>query len=135
MRPKYVQYLQAIDHRLKILEETPRNNFNDTIVKTVQEGLYKDFDTRKHFFRQLKPVKQDILLAMDEALCEQYGEMSKEALINIDKSDEANIELLAALAVMELQFMRGCGIAWGASGGGGQDSGSFPDSERWKCGR
>ncbi len=40
IKPKYVEYLQAIAYRLEILKETPRNNFNDTIVKTVQEGLY-----------------------------------------------------------------------------------------------
>ncbi len=67
-------------------------------------------------------MKQDILLAMDKALCKQYGKMSKEALEKIDKSAEANIEHLAALAVIELQFMRGCGIGWGASGGGGQEA-------------
>lgn len=122
IKPKYMEYLQAIPYRLKILKETPRNNFKDTIVKTVQEGLFKDFDKNKHFLAQPKPVKQDIPLAMDEALCTQYGKMSKEALENIDKSAEANLEHLAALAVIELQFMRGCEIGWGASGGGGQEA-------------
>jgi hypothetical protein len=122
IKPKYVEYLQAIAYRLKILKETPRNNFNDTIVKTVQEGLFKDFDVRKHFLDQPKPVKQDILLAMDKALCQQYGKMSKEALENIDKSAEENIQHLAALAIIELQFMRGCGIGWGTSGGGGKEA-------------
>ncbi len=49
---------------------------------------------------------------MDKDLCKQYEKMSKEALESIDKSAEANIDHLAALAVMELQFMRGCGIGW-----------------------
>jgi hypothetical protein len=34
LKPRYTEYLQAIDYRLKILKETPRNNFKDTIVKT-----------------------------------------------------------------------------------------------------
>ena len=121
IKPKYVEYLKAIPYRFKILEETPRNNFKDTIVKTVQEGLFKDFDTKLHFLRQPKAAKQDILLAMDKDLCELYRDMSQEALINIDKSAEDNIQHLATLAIMELQFMRGCGIEWGASGGGGQE--------------
>ena len=120
IKPKYVEYLKAIPYRFKILEETPRNNFKDTIVKTVQEGLFKDFDTKLHYLRQPTAAKQDILLAMDKDLCELYRDMSQEALINIDKSAEDNIQHLATLAVMELQFMHGCGIEWGASGGGGQ---------------
>ena len=122
IKPKYVEYLKAIPYRFKILEETPRNNFKDTIVKTVQEGLFKDFDTKLHFLRQPTAAKQDILLAMDKDLCELYRDMSQEALINIDKSAEDNIQHLATLAIMELQFMRGCGIGWGASGGGGQEA-------------
>ena len=124
LKPKYVEYLQAIPYRLKILKEIPRNNFNDTVVKTVQGGLFKDFDKTKHYFSQppQNVVKQDILLAMDTDLCEQYMNMSKEALENIDKSAEANIQHLAALAVIELQFMHGCGIGWGPSGGGGQQA-------------
>ena len=47
IKAKYVEYLKAIPHRVKILKETPRNNSKDTIVKTaVQEGLFKDFDIR-----------------------------------------------------------------------------------------
>ncbi len=50
IKPKYVEYLQVIAYRLKILKETPRNKFKDTISKTVQEGLFKDLDTKLHFF-------------------------------------------------------------------------------------
>ena len=122
IKAKYVEYLKAIRHRAKLLKKTPRNNSKDTSVKTVvQEGLFKDFDTRFHYFSQTTE-NQEIPLAMDRALRKQYKKMSKEALENIDKSEEANIEHLVSLAVIELQFMHGCGIGWGPSGGGGQQA-------------
>ena len=129
IKAKYVEYLKAIKYRAKLLKKTPRNNSKDTSVKTVvQEGLFKDFDTRFHYFSQTTE-NQEIPLAMDRALRKQYKKMSKEALENIDKSEEANIQHLAALAIIELQFMHGCGVDWRASGGGGLHDGNDGDDD------
>ena len=118
IKPKLVEYLQAIDYRLSILKDTLRDNFNGIIVKSVLQGLFKEYDTTKTYQSQ-KKAAQDIMLAMDEDLCKQYGDMSRDVLENIDMTTEANLQTLAALAVMELQFMLGCGIGWRTSGGGG----------------
>ena len=129
IKAKYVEYLKAIKYRAKLLKKTPRKNSKDTSVKTVvQEGLFKDFDTRFHYFSQTTE-NQEIPLAMDRALRKQYKKMSKEALENIDKSEEANIEHLVSLAVIELQFMHGCGVDWRASGGGGLHDGNDGDDD------
>ncbi len=93
IRTKFEAYLQGIDYRLKILEDTPRNNFNGTIVKSVQLGLFKDYDTKLTYQNQ-KKAAQDVMLAMDEDLCKQYGKMSTDFLTNIDVTTEANIGLL-----------------------------------------
>ncbi len=55
---------------------------------------------------------------MDKQLCKLYGESSRDFSRNIDPHAKQNIELLANLAVMELQFMHGCALDWRASSGG-----------------
>ena len=78
IKAKYVEYLKAIKYRAKLLKKTPRNNSKDTSVKTVvQEGLFKDFDIRYHYFSQTTE-NQEIPLAMDRALRKQYKKMSIE---------------------------------------------------------
>ena len=124
IKAKLAEYLQGIDHRLKILSDTPRNNFNGTIVKCVQKGLLADYDTKKAYDKQ-KTAEQDILLAMDEGTCDLYGESSRAFEKNIDVASKENIELLASLAVMELQFMLGCGIGW-STGGDDNDTAAGP---------
>lgn len=63
-----------------------------------------------------KTAEQDILLAMDKETCVLYGESTRALEKNIDVDSKEKIELLAPSAVMELQFMLGCGIGWSTSG-------------------
>ncbi len=65
---------------------------------------------------------------MNKQLCKLYGESSRDFANNVDAHTKQNIELLANLAVMELQFMR-----IGAPAVVEQPPApSFPDSERWR---
>ncbi len=47
---------------------------------------------------------------MDKQLCKLYRESSRNFAQNIDVTTKQNIELLANLAVMELQFMHCCAL-------------------------
>jgi hypothetical protein len=53
-----------------------------------------------------------IELIMDEGTCGVYGDGSRAMAQKIDDHSKENIEALVALAVMELQFFRGCDVEW-----------------------
>jgi hypothetical protein len=65
---------------------------------------------------------------MDKQLCKLFGESSRDFSRNIDPHAKQNIELLANLAVMELQFVHGCALDWRASSGGAAVSTCASDS-------
>lgn len=115
IKAKFIEYLQGIEYRLRILSETPRENFANTIVKVTVQGLFVEYETKKTIQAQTRHAKV-IELAMDKELCRLYGESSREFEKNIEVSTKSNIELLCTLAVMELQFMHGCGVGWKQSG-------------------
>ena len=115
IKAKFIEYLQGIEYRLRILSETPRENFNNTIVKVTEQGLFVEYESKKTWQAQTRHAKE-IELAMDKELCRLYGESSRDFQKNIEVSTKSNIELLSTLAVMELQFMHGCGIGWKQSG-------------------
>ena len=111
IKPKYMEYLKGIDHRLKVLRETPRiepdrgdNTFvtKDCIQNYLIAKLYKD---------QIRP-DIPIELAMDENLCKLYETCSREFQQKMDVHDKSNMQALVSLAVMELQFMHGCDVEW-----------------------
>ena len=118
IKPKYKAYLEGIDHRIKILEETPRTETErDTIMFTLK-GFFSDYDVSKTFQSQ-KPTDQHIALALDAQHCRLYGDRSREFAQKFDESNKANIEALISLAIMELQFMHGCDVPWSGPGDGG----------------
>ena len=129
IKPKYVQYLKSIDYRLKVLEDTPRTNSGDkTTHKVTVKGLFSDFNTAKSYVQQT-PLDQKIELVMDKELCRLYGDSSREIAKNIDVATTTNIEALANLAIMELQFMIGCTVDWRKSNGNGGKAASASESQ------
>ncbi len=51
-------------------------------------------------------------MVVDKKLCKLYRERSWDFAQNIDVDTKKNIELLANLAVMALQFMHCCALDW-----------------------
>ena len=56
IKAKFIEYLQGIEYRLRILSETPRENFNNTIVKVTEQGLFVEYESKK--IGKLKPGTQ-----------------------------------------------------------------------------
>ena len=128
IKPKLVAYLEGIDFRLKLLEEKPRLDFDKITTNVTVRGLFKIYQKHKSYQSQeTKP--QRIELAMDAVQCRVYGECSRAFAEKIDDSSEENIKALAALAVMELQFMHGCTVEWSRRDGeGGAAAGAASSS-------
>jgi len=124
IKPKFESYLKGIDYRLKLLEENPRLDIEKTSTSVTVRGLFSVYDRSKTYQSQPQS-NQRIDLAMDELQCRAYGDCSRAFAKDIDVSSEKNINALAALAVMELQFMHGCAVDWSKRGGdGGTASGA-----------
>ena len=121
IKPKFVAYLEGIDYRLKLLEETPRVRANDGNINVMVRGFLKEYVPSKSYQKQ-KATEIQINLLMDAGLCKLYGNCSKEVAQNMNASDpthnEENLQALLTLAVMELQFMHGCDVDWNARNDG-----------------
>jgi hypothetical protein len=121
IKPKFVAYLEGIDYRLKLLEETPRVRANDGNINVMVNGFFKEYVTAKSYQKQ-NATEIPINLLMDDGLCKLYGNCSKEVALNMKasapKHNEENLQALVTLAVMELQFMHGCDVDWNARNDG-----------------
>jgi len=119
IKPKYLAYLDSIDHRLKVLKETPRIKPKDDKSNTniFVKGFFKEYDPAKSFQKQIT-TDVEIQLSMDDGMRALYGDCSRDVAQNMKKrvhdsvQAEANLEALVSLAVMELQFIHGCNIDW-----------------------
>jgi hypothetical protein len=111
IKPKFEAYLKGIDHRTNILKETPRKEAKRGEVKITVKGFFKKFQPSKTYQMQTQS-EIPIELIMDEGTCGVYGDGSRAMAQKIDDHSKENIEALVALAVMELQFFRGCDVEW-----------------------
>ena len=111
IKPKFEAYLKGIAHRTKLLKETPRKEAKSGDAKITVKGFFNEFQPKVPYQRQ---TQSDILieLIMDEGTCGTYGDCSRAMAEKIDDHSKENIEALVALAVMELQFFRGCDVDW-----------------------
>ena len=111
IKAKYTAYLKGIDHRLKVLKETPRTEADRGNNTFVTKGLFRDYQTKLKY--QEQPQSEiPIELAMDEDMCRLYGQCSREFQLKLDVHEKSNMEALVSLAVMELQFMHGSDVEW-----------------------
>ena len=111
IKPKFESYLKGIEHRTKLLKETPRKEAKSGDIQITVKGFFKEYQPAKSFQAQRK---SDIAveLIMDEGTCGMYEEISREMAEKIDDHSKENIEALVSLAVMELQYFRGCDVDW-----------------------
>ena len=121
IKPKFQAYLEGIDHRWKILQETPRTKAKSGQDTIAVKGFFKEYNPRENYQKQTNhSIPIDLL--MDKGTCTLYKDCSKEVAKKMDAHDKPAIEALVTLAVMELQFMHGCDVDWNA----GEDAALSP---------
>ena len=113
IKPKFQAYLEGIDHRWKILQETPRTKAKSGQDTFAVKGFFKEYNPGENYQKQTNHLIP-IDLLMDKGTCTLYKDCSKEVAKKMDAHDKPAIEALVTLAVMELQFMHGCDVDWNA---------------------
>jgi hypothetical protein len=83
IKQKYLEYLKGIDHRLKVLQETPRKEQERGDYFIVTKDLIQVYQLSKTFKEQSCP-ETTIELAMDEGMGGLYENSSREFQQEID---------------------------------------------------
>ena len=112
IKAKLSNYLDtaAINHRLKLLDETPRLE-PEGATETPCDGIMTVYSASKAHHNQTTESLQ-IELTMNKDVCNQYRDLSKEFVQIMDNASIEVAKKLTMLMALEMQFMLGCDAEW-----------------------
>ena len=110
LQPKFKEYLQEFEHRVSILQETPRTGTTAQTQEVI--GMFIEYDASKGLQNQAMTATQ-IMLDFSPQHAKHYEELSKTVLDNYKKM-ECNDSVLrfVRLCAIDIKYLYGCSVNW-----------------------